>query len=179
MDFNAMFATPESVAAQVLGLCAMLLGFVMYAFHHRGKILLAKLTADALWVVHYLLLDAASGAMINAVNVVREGVFYHKEKRWASHLLWPFAFLALNLFMTALSWQGMISLLPAVGSSLNVFGLWCSDPRRLRLVSLPALTAWMIYSVLVGSVWSLAVNAASVSSILFALIRDAKAKNSL
>ena len=81
--------------------------------------------------------------------------------------------------MTVLSWQGMISLLPTVGSSLNVFGLWCSDPKRLRLISLPALLSWLIYSVLVGSVWSLAVNAASVCSILFALIRDAKSEKSL
>lgn len=176
MSLETMFATPESAVAQVLGFLAMLLGFAMYAFHTRGRILLAKLAADALWVGHYLLLGASSGALINGVNMVREGVFYHKAKKWASNLAWPFLFLALNLLMTALSWQGAISLLPMVGSSLNVLGLWCSDPKHMRLISIPALTAWLIYSVTVGSLWSLLVNGASICSAVYGLLRDARQK---
>ena len=172
MNLSEWFATPESGIAQILGCIAMLWGFAMYAFHRRGSILLAKLVSDALWVGHYALIGAASGAWINGVNAIREGVFYYKGKRWASHLFWPFLFLFLNLVLTVLSWQGAISLLPVLGSSLNVLGLWCSDTKHLRMVTVPALSAWLTYSALVGSLWGVLVSSASICSAVYALCRD-------
>ncbi|MBQ8311015.1 MAG: YgjV family protein [Clostridia bacterium] len=172
MGFWELFSTPQGVAAQCVGFVAMGVAFFIYAFRDRRKILFTKLIADALWMIHYVLLGAHSGAVINTINVVREGVFYHKEKPWASHLFWPFLFVAANAVSTAFSWQGWISLLPLVGSSLNVLALWCASPKRIRLIALPALTMWEIYSILVGSVSSTIVNGISIVSILFAMGRD-------
>ncbi|MBQ9774065.1 MAG: YgjV family protein [Clostridia bacterium] len=172
MDFSEMFSSPRLIAAQCVGALAMVLAFFIYAFRDRKRILLSKMVADLLWVVHYLLLAAYSGAAVNLVNAGREGVFYHKEKKWASSRAWPILFVLLNLVLTVLSWQGPISLLPMLGSSLNALGLWCTSTTRLRMVSLPALTLWLVYSILVGSLWSLLVNGVSILSALYALIRD-------
>lgn len=172
-DLIALFSTPEGVAAQCVGFVAMGVALFMFAFRTRKRILFAKLIADALWVVHYLLLGAASGAVINAINVAREGVFYHKEKKWASGILWPILFVIANVVSTFFSWQGWISLLPLLGSSVNVLALWCASPRRMRILAIPALSLWVVYSVLVGSIPSVLVNSFSIISALYGLLRDA------
>ncbi len=172
-DLIALFSTPQGVVAQCVGFVAMGVALFMFAFRTRKRILFAKLIADALWVVHYLLLGAASGAVINAINVAREGVFYHKEKRWASSILWPILFVCANAISTLFSWQGWISLLPLFGSSVNVIALWCASPKQMRLLAIPALSLWVVYSILVGSVPSVIVNVFSIISALYALIRDA------
>ena len=173
MNWAELFSTPQAVVAQCIGFVAMGVALFIYTFRDRRRILLAKMLADLLWVAHYGLLGAWSGSLINAVNTAREGVFYHKEHRaWARSIAWPILFLVLNAGCTALSWQGWLSLLPMLGSSLNVVGLWCSNPTRLRLVSLPAQTLWEVYSIAVGAIPSIIVNAISITSILIALIRE-------
>ncbi len=174
MNWSELFSTPQGVAAQCVGFVAMGVALFIYTFRDRRKILLSKMVADLLWVGHYGLLGAFSGSLINAVNAVREAVFYHKDHRaWARHIAWPILFLAANAACTLLSWQGPLSLLPMLGSSLNIIGLWCSSPTKLRLISLPAQTLWEIYSIAVGAIPSIIVNAISITSILIALSRDA------
>ena len=175
MFTKEMLSTPPIIAAQCMGLVAMLLAFFVYAFRDRRKILLSKLILDLLWLVHYALLSAYSGAAVNGINAVREGVFYNKKKAWARHIAWPILFVCLNLATVVLAWQGWISILPALGSSLNAVALWSSSTRRLRLLTIPALGMWLVYSILVCSVWSLLVNAVSIVSALVGLIRNGTA----
>ena len=176
MDLISLFSTPRGAIAQCIGFVAMALALFMYTFHSRKKILIAKMGVDALWVIHYLLLGALSGAVINAINVTRESVFYHKEKKWGSFVIWPILFVLANAISTVLTWQGPISLLPLIGSSLNVLALWCASPKWMRILTIPALTLWEIYSVCVMSLSSILVNIFSILSAVYGLVRDALEK---
>ena len=172
MNFSELFSTPQGTAAQIFGFIAMGIGLCMFAFRERKRILLFKMFANLTWVVHYTLLGAASGAAINAINAVREGVFYHKDKKWASYIFWPFLFIAVNVGSTVLSWQGAISLLPMLGSTINIIALWSSSTKRLRLVALPSQTLWLIYSIAVSSLPSTIFNAFSIVSLLWGMVRE-------
>jgi hypothetical protein len=172
MRFWELFSTPQGIAAQIFGFIAMGIGLCMFAFRERKRILLFKMFANLTWVVHYALLGAASGAAINAINAAREGVFYHKGKKWASYLFWPFLFIAVNAVSTVLSWQGPISLLPMVGSTINIIALWCDSTKRLRLLALPSQTLWLIYSIAVSSLPSTLFNAFSIISLLWGMTRE-------
>ena len=172
MDFFELFSTPQGIVAQIFGFVAMGIGLCMFAFHERKKILLFKMFANLTWVMHYALLGAASGAAANAINAVREGVFYHKEKKWASYIFWPIFFVGVNAVSVVLTWQGPISLLPTVGSTVNIIALWCSSTKRLRLLALPAQTLWLIYSIAVSSIPSTLFNSFSIVSLLWGMTRE-------
>ena len=103
---------------------------------------------------------------------MREGVFYHRDRRWASGVYLPILFLVANAVLTVLSWEGWISLLPLFGSSINVLGLWRASPRRMRLLAIPALSLWEVYSILVCSIPSVLVNAFGICSAVYGLIRE-------
>lgn len=172
MSFFELFSTPQGIAAQVFGFVAMGIGLCMFAFHERKKILLFKMFANLTWVAHYALLGAASGAAFNVINAAREGVFYHKEKKWASYVFWPILFVGVNVVSTVLTWQGPVSLLPMVGSTINIIALWCSSTKRLRILALPAQTLWVIYSIAVSSIPSTLFNAFSIVSLLWGMTRE-------
>ena len=172
MSFAESFATPQGTVAQIFGFIAMGIGLCMFSFRERKRILLFKMFANLMWVAHYALLGAASGSVINAINAVREGVFYHKGKRWASYIFWPILFIILGITSTVLSWQGPISLLPMLGATINIVALWCSSTGRLRLLALPSQTLWLIYSIAVASLPSTIFNAFSIISLLWGMTRE-------
>lgn len=53
--------------AQVFGLGAMVSLFLIYQQKSRKKIILAKLSADICWVVHYCLIGGTAGMIPNGV----------------------------------------------------------------------------------------------------------------
>lgn len=112
--------------------------------------LLVGMSACALWSVHFLLLGAATGAVMNLIGAARAFAFYKveptKRNRW---ILW--SFLSLLAIATALTWQGIISLLPFAGSAANVIAYWQKQPKTIRRFALATPPPWFIYNVISGS----------------------------
>ena len=86
--------------------------------------------------------------MINGIAVARELIFYNRgRKKWASHIVWLFVFIGAMGISPVLTWQGPISILPAIGSSLAVMAFYCKRPTHTRIFGLFAQTLWLIYTV--------------------------------
>ena len=72
---------------------------------------------------------------------------------------------------TALSWTGLKSLLPLVGSCLAVVGYWCTDPRLLRKFNFAGVSLWAIYGILAFSVPTIVGNLISMTTIILTELR--------
>jgi hypothetical protein len=70
------------------------------------------------------------------------------------------------------TWQGPISLLPAIGSALAVIAFYCKQPLHIRLFGLVAQLLWLIYTILSFNVVSAIQNVILIISILLGLLRD-------
>ena len=81
-------------------------------------------------------------------------------------------FFVLSIISGIFSWQGVISLLPMIGSSVSIIGLWFSESKNLRIASLFAVSLWLIYAGLIHSWVSFAYNAFSIGSIVVGMIKD-------
>lgn len=158
--------------AQVAGVLGTTMIFFSFAARKRPTILLCKFTADLLWMTHYLLIGAYSGAALNVLALGRETVFYNKEKKWASSRFWLYLIIALTIASSLLTWEGPLSLLPMTGSSLAVVSFWCTKPLNIRLISLPVQILWLIYGFLHTSVPSMVCNTIALISICIGLYRD-------
>jgi len=171
----SMLFSSSNTLGNVFGLLAMLSAVGVYTYKSRKKILFAKLVADFLWAMHFFLIEANTGGMLNAVNVVRDGIFYNKDnKKWASKSYWVLIFFVLNIVSGIASWQGVISLMPMVGSSVAIIGLWRSEPAKLRTTSLIAIILWLIYAAVNHSLTSFIYNSIAICSIIAGMIRDYK-----
>lgn len=162
-----------TLIAQGIGVIAMILPYFIYTARTRKMLITLKFVSDALWGTHYFMLGALSGAVMNVINMGREVVFQCKTShKWAQTPIWAIVFIIINLSSTAVSWQGWQSLLPAVGASISVIGLWCASPLTIRLFSLPSTACWLLYALMSGTVSGIICNVIQMAAIIIGLYRD-------
>ena len=84
----------------------------------------------------------------------------------------PIVFGVLTLASSIIQWQGVYSLLPTVGSLLAIVGFWFNNPRTVKLINLPAVALWLVYSIITGSISTTIINAISITTIIISLAVD-------
>ena len=173
-QFLSLFeGSPLFVASQILGLFLCGLSFFVYSCKKREHILLVKLTSDMLSSIQQAMAGATTGALICVIGITRDIVFYNRgRKKWASHIVWLFIYLVAMSISPFFTWQGPISLLPAIGSALAVIAFYCKHPLHIRLFGLFAQILWLIYTVLSLNMVAAIQNVILIFSVLMGLMRD-------
>ncbi len=159
------------IAAEVLGGLAILVSALAFGQKDRKKILGYKFVSDILWVANYGFLGAFSGMVMNAISALREVVFYHRDKSWGQKPFWLPLFLVAGFVSAALSWQGLISILPALGTAILIFGFYNKNSTVVRLLSLPGNGCWLLYACLCGNVTAIIGNGLAVAVGLWSILR--------
>lgn len=158
---------------QLLGLVAIAFGVLSIQLPKRHQILLFLMSSSALWVIHFALLGALTGAIMNIIGVIRAATFY----RWNSEprpLLVLLGVYALIIAGGIITWEGYPSLLPVMGFMVATFGLWQRDEQRIRWFMIGAAPFWFLYNVISGSYAGAINEALAVVSSAIALRRYGK-----
>ena len=159
--------------AQIVGFIPLVLSLITFALTKRKHILVSKTLSDFTSAIHFFLLGEIVGGMVCVINTARGTIFYQRGKaKWASHIVIPIIFCVATLATSFIRWNGAISLLPTCGSVLAVIGFWFNNPRYIKLFNLPAITLWLIYSILIGSISTTLINAFSIITILVSMVID-------
>lgn len=163
-------SNPVIFGGQIVGFISLAFGLINYLFTKREHILIIKILSDLTSSIQLFMFGAIVGGSICFLNISRSLVFYHKgSKRWASHILVPVIFGILTVGCSVIGWIGWLSLLPTIGSILAIIGYWCSDPRLLKLINLPAIALWLIYNIKVGSIGPSISNTVAIITITVSL----------
>lgn len=158
---------------QAFGFLIAIESFFIYFSKKRGQILFAKITCDALNVLQQAMIGAFTGSVINIVAIFREVVFYYRDqKKWASSILWLFAFIAFMGVVPLLTWQGNVSLLPTIGSVLAVIAFYCRSPKNTRIIGIFAQSFWLMYVIIIPNYGAIASNVIQIIAAILGLIRD-------
>lgn len=132
--------------------------------------LLLGLSACLLWATHFYLLGAVTGSAMNLLAAVRFSVYYRtkpsKQNRW---VMW--FFVGLTALVTVLTWKGMISLLPFIGTACGVIAFWQVKTKYIRRLALISSPPWFIYGAIVGSYPGMAAEALLMGSNLIGQYR--------
>lgn len=95
-----------------------------------------------LWAAMYLLLGAWTAALImgsTALRTLLSGWLVHHRHRHPAAA----GFVLLFVLLTAVSWQGAVSLLPAFAVINTTFALFYLDNRKMRIALLASSAAWI------------------------------------
>lgn len=141
------------ILIQALGLLGNFAVIGAVQFNSRRVMLGAQALACVLWVVHYGALGAMTAVCTNFISFARSIVFYNNSKAWAKSRLWLWLFMAAFVLNSILTWDGPISILPAMGMCANTGALWTKSTKRMRALYLCSSPPWLIYNILCGS-WS-------------------------
>lgn len=158
---------------QIFGIGVSFVGFFVYYGKKRSTLLLSKALLDFLYFLQQLMIGAYTGSALNAIGVLRDIIFYLREKhKWASSRVWLYLFASLMFLSPVLTWMGPISLFPAVGSVLAVIGFYSLDPHRTRVLGLFAQSLWLIYCLYLMNIGIIITTTIQLVAVIAGLIRD-------
>ena len=158
----------------IQGIGSVGLIFVVLAWNSptRLKIIKRQSISVSIFIIHYFLLGAYSGAMMSFVTLFRNLVFFQRGKRkWANSQLWIPVFILVCIISISFVWNGWISILPMIGVILGIFSISREKPAHMRLLMLLASLTWIPYSIIVHSYSGLINQIVGVTAILVGMYR--------
>ena len=162
----------ENLPAQLVGVSALIIIIISYQFNDRRHIVFLQFFSGIFFSLHYLMLGAATGGIINIIGVIRAAVFYFKGRyKWSSSVLWPILFSASGFVIAAFTYTSLLSLLPAVAFTCTAIALWTQNPRFSRLFFFGSSIFFIIYNFASTSYSGVVTEAIAICSLLVATIR--------
>jgi len=166
----------NEIFGQIFGILAMVFSVLTFQMNTHKKMMVMQIICAALFVVSYWLLDEPTGAMVNVVSVVRNTVFYHRDKRMFSGKWWVFGFATAMAICGLLSWNGPASLLMIVAMVFNTLSVSCTDPQMVRKIMLLSSPLTLAYNSICFSIGGIANSSLAIVSTVSALVRTEMAK---
>lgn len=162
---------------QLLGIAGFVLSVITFQQNTHKRIVALQLAANICFMVHFSLLGAYTGGLLNAIGAVRSLVYLFKEQKWAASNLWIVFFSLLCVGACIYTWSGPLSLLPAAAMVLTSVAFGINNPKLTRRLSLPSSPLWLIYNVVNHSYGGVLTECFNLISIAVGMLRfDRKKK---
>ena len=119
-------------------------------------ILLLSILIAVFYGLHYLLLDAITGLLMNMVSIVRSIWFYinaKKEKKNSIVIL--IVLFGIIIISGLLSFQNIYSILPIIATSLYTYSIWQDDIKIYRWIAIPISLSWITYNISTKSIFGI------------------------
>lgn len=163
------------IIGQTLGFVAAFLMFLSYQMKDAKKLLMVQSTGVCCIIVHYLLIGATSGFLLNIACLIRNFVYYFQNKVKAfSHPLCPYFMSFVVGAAGALSWQGYISLLIIIALMVNTVFMSLNNNQVLRISVIFTCLMILTYNFFVKSYGGMLNEGISIVSSIIGIYRYRK-----
>lgn len=169
--------TPLGIVGNVFSTIALILTFVSYQMKTPKSLLLLQTIATASTCVSFFFLDAYTGMLLNVVCVIRNLVYYYKEKKFFSFFLWPYILAAIMGGLGAMSWDGPHCLLIILALAINTVFLSFNNNQVLRWSILLTSTLILIYDLIVHNYGGAGNEIVAIVSSIIGIFRFSKRLN--
>lgn len=159
------------VLIRITGLLGLSLGVISFQFRHHRQIMLCKVFAEVAYSIQYTLLHAYTGAAISVISVIRNYLFRRQVEKGKSTLPLIIIFSVFIIVLCAVTWAGPLSLLPLFSKVISCISYGMTNPKKLRIITLPTCFMWITYNIFVGSWEAMIGDSLSAISIMFAIYK--------
>ena len=161
--------------AQVLGFFAMAFAIISFQMKTSGKILIVQSIASGLWIVHFTLLSAYTGAVLNIFSVARNFLYYFLQKKDVKgKVYFSTGAAVVGLCVSVFTYENLWSLLPMIATVIQCYSFSIVRAKYLRIATLFASPFWLTYDVYFRSYVGTATEVFAMISMIVALIRYRK-----
>lgn len=161
----------HTIIAQGIGVIALIIAIISFQQNSQKRIVTLQMISSVFFCVHFCMLDAFLGGVLNGIGILRAAIFRNRDHAWASHWLWFVLFCVLFVAAGIFFWEGPLSLLPITAMLLTTVAFWIKNARIVRFVTMPSSPLWMIYNWVHGSYPGILTEVCVLSSILVAIFR--------
>lgn len=161
-----------NMLAQIMGILAVIALAVSTHQKTKKKVLIFQLFSNISYALQYLILGAFSAVATSAVGTVNNWIFYRyakKDKEIPVVVLYIYSIIILILGI--LTYNNIFSIFPVLLSILYTYGVWQSNLKTYRVISVVGAIAWMIYNSVVGAYASVIGNVFQCITAIIAIIR--------
>lgn len=160
----------NQVFIQGIGFVAFVIAVSVYQLNSRKSILNWGVVSGSLWAIHFFLLGAYTGSALNFFGAIKAYTFNRfRYRSWSGFLFW--GFVSLFAAVTAVTWQGPISLLPAIGTISGAFASWRPTAKSIRLLALISPPSWFAYNFISHSYAGMVTEVFILASIFIGMYR--------
>lgn len=162
----------DQYLVQGVGYAALLFVVLSFQKKQRSTLLLVMLAGLLLFMLHYSLLGAWTGALMNLIEAGVVFIAYKKDTaKWAQHPAWLYAFIGLYVIFGVVSFKGWVDILPVVAQAFGAIAVWQTNARAIRFLMLVPRPLWFTYNLVVGSQAGVVAEIFISASVLIGIIR--------
>ena len=180
--------TPLEITAQIIGIVAMIFNIGSYQQKSQRAIITWQLFNTTLFTINFFMLGAYTGALLNAIGIIRAVVFLNKEKLKTDHISWLIGFitvyilsyvLTFTVFKKDFTWgNAIVESLPVIGMTATTLAFRSKTAQSTRLFGLISAPTWLVYNIFAKSIGATLCAAFCLISILVGYARlDRKQNN--
>lgn len=178
------------ITAQIIGVFAMAFNVWSYQQKKQRHIIALQLIGSLLFTVHFFMLGAYMGGLLNAVGIVRALVFLNKDKLKSEHWLWLLVFISVYVISYLLTFtvlgvrftltSAIVEVLPLIGMTATTVAFRSKTSKTTRLLGLISSPSWLIYNIISLSIGAICCEALSLISIIVGFFRlDRNSENTI
>ena len=165
---------PIEIIGQAVGIIAFVVMFGAYQMNTSKKLLFVQTSAIVCFCIHYLLIGAYTAFALKCVGVVRNIVFYNKDKRFFSWKAWPYIFSAVMIVLGVLTWEAWYSILLIAGLAVNTVCMSLQSSQSIRKSLLFTCPPVLVYNICEASYGGVINESLSIISSTIGIIRYKK-----
>ena len=136
----------SQIFIRAMGIIGLILGVAAFQSNKHKNIVLIKMGSEAAFTIQYFLLDAYTGSIMNGVGVIRNFIFYFRDKNQRTDLASPILISLCIAAASILSWEGIHSLLITLGLVVNTVCMGICDAKSFRKTILISSTLILAYN---------------------------------
>ena len=161
------------IAAQIVGIIAVVLFLVSYQQKTRKAIIILNATSRILYIVQYIMLGAFGGAILDVLGTASSFLAQNKDKGFIGKHK-KLCFITINLLMIAAGFaieMKFITIFSIAGCLLHTVAFWISDEKIIRRVSFIGSPFWLVYNFTSKAYGSVVGDILTMVSLLVAMYR--------
>ena len=129
----------------IFSILAFLALVISICIKERKKSLCVQYLNCLFEAVYDFIISAYTGAVLSIINFIRTFIFINKNKiNKRIYFFILIFFEGIIIINCVLTWNGLISLLPTIGSIIRTYCLWQSN---MRLVRISGITTGIFYGI--------------------------------
>lgn len=168
---------------QCIGIAAMLVSVFSFQCKSQKGIVTVQAISTSMWLIHFTLLGAVSGMLLNALAAIRSVIYANREKhKWAQSVVWAYVFIAASvviyiLTVTVFNEEDVTAknlifeALPTIGILATTIGFRLNNGFKVRCSQLISSPLWLIYDACSDSVGGTIAEIIALCSVIVGIIR--------
>lgn len=140
------------MVGEIIGYLALVLNLVALLMPNRKKLLGVQIAASVMFVGHYSVLGALSGALQESLKILRNAAFINAAKLDLSNQKIFIIISVIALLLLVPSWSGWISVLPVVATLSGTYARSQKNLEKLLLLGLVSTCLLLLYAILINSI---------------------------